>query len=165
MNRCSPLLLAALLTAYATSSARAADANALPPDGGAPFAAYNARIAAIHAADWSAWKQVTAPNEIAAEIAEAGSDAAAAVAFAEMASFLRQMIPIRAEFIDGERDGDHATLRVRTTRPTTQAQGDAAPVLVNQVEMRQQDGHWYVDNEHLLGIADRDDIELGSPAK
>ncbi len=147
------ILAAAMLGLLAGYPASAADDAALPDDGGAPFAAYVARIAAIHAGDWSAWKQVTAAEEIAAEIAQAGSDEAAGAAFVETADYLRMMTPSHAEFVAGQIDGERAILIVRATRPTTQLRGDAAPIVINQVEMRQSGGRWYLETERLHSIA------------
>ena len=119
MNRLLMPVLAVMLAALSVTPVGAGYDGALPPDGGAPFAAYATRIAAIQTADWSAWKQVTAPEEIAAEIAQAGDERAAAAEFAETADFLRLMTPSRAEFIEGRIDGERATLFVRATRPAS----------------------------------------------
>lgn len=73
------------------------------------------------------------------------------------------MTPSRAEFIEGRIDGERATLFVRATRPTSQAQGDAAPVVINEVEMRQHEGRWYLDNKRLHGVTVPADAELDPP--
>ena len=118
--------------------------EALPADGGAPFAAYQERLQAIHSADWESYRQSAPRHEVDAQIAEAGGEAEAEAEFPAFAEFLAMVTPISAEFVEGRADDQRALIWARATITT---QAGVEMVVDRNVEMTHTDGRWLLENE------------------
>lgn len=137
-----------LLALFVPATLMASDADfsePLPADGGAPFAAYQMRLQAIHAADWEAYKFTAPQHEIDAQIAEAGGETEAEAEFQDFAEFLAMVTPIGAEFVEGKADDQRALFWARTTIRT---QAGIEMIVDRDIEMAHAHGRWFLESEH-----------------
>lgn len=118
--------------------------EAMPADGGAPFAAYLDRLRAVHEADWDAFKRLAPPGEVSAQIAAAGGEEAAKAEFLEFAEFLAMMTPHSAEFVEGRADDQSARFHARVI---TKSQSGDDVKLDRDIEMINAEGVWILENE------------------